>query len=324
MGGLPNSPPVSQRMESPNSHRVRVRFLHRVPGWGDPCVRPPLFAASSIPSPLACLSDLWYTQNKQARIRLGQTYSTSQPRPLNHRPTTNPTLSTTLNYPERTTPMTFEPISDHLLHKLERSLDSSNPTSAFPGAPAQPARSPAPFQTGVFLLSEIPSQPLSWLWPGRIPLGHLTLLDAAPGCGLSLLALTLAACISSGSPLPDGTPTQQGTVIILAPYDSAADTIKPRLSAAGGDPAHVLLFCPLVEDASRTLARTRPFSFPQDLDHLATMIRCLEARLVILDPASAIPGLSRCLPALIELAHQPNCSLDGGQPQSPAPHARPR
>ncbi len=205
--------------------------------------------------------------------------------------------------------MTFEPISDHLLHKLERSLDSSNPTSAFPGAPAQPARSPAPFQTGVFLLSDIPSQPLSWLWPGRIPLGHLTLLDAAPGCGLSLLALTLAACISSGSPLPDGTPTQQGTVIILAPYDSAADTIKPRLSAAGGDPAHVLLFCPLVEDASRTLARTRPFSLPQDLDHLATMIRCLEARLVILDPASAIPGLARCLPALIELAHQTNCAI---------------
>jgi len=184
--------------------------------------------------------------------------------------------------------MTFEPINDHLLHKLERSLDLPTPTSAFPGAPAQPASPPAFFPTGVFLLSDVPSKPLSWLWPGRIPLGHLTLLDAAPGCGLSLLALTLAACVSSGSPLPDGTPTQQGTVILLAPYDSASDTIKPRLEAAGGDPAHVLLFCPLVEDASRTLARTRSFTLPHDLDHLATMIRCLEARLLILDPASAI------------------------------------
>jgi hypothetical protein len=205
--------------------------------------------------------------------------------------------------------MTFEPISDHLLHKLERSLDRPTPTSAFPGAPAPPARSPAPLLPGLFLLSDIPGKPLNWLWPGRIPLGHLTLLDAAPGSGLSLFALTLAACVSSGSPFPDGTPTQQGTVILLAPYDSAADTIKPRLSAAGGDPAHVLLFCPLVEDASRTLARTRPFAFPQDLDHLATMIRCLDARLLILDPASAIPGLSRCLPALIELAHQSNCAI---------------
>src|SRR6266581_3482023 len=205
--------------------------------------------------------------------------------------------------------MTFEPINERLLHKLERSHDHPTPTSAFPGAPAQPTRPPAPFPTAVFLLSDVTSQPLTWLWPGRIPLGHLTLLDAAPGSGLSLLALTLAACVSSGSPLPDGTPTQQGTVILLAPYDSAADTIKPRLSAAGGDPARVLLFDPLVEDASRTLARTRPFTLPQDLDHLATMIRCLEARLVILDPASAIPGLSRCLPALIELAHQTNCAI---------------
>jgi len=205
--------------------------------------------------------------------------------------------------------MTFEPINDHLLHKLDRSLDRPTPTSAFPGAPAQPARSPAPSPPGLFLLSDVPSQPLSWLWPGRIPLGHLTLLDAAPGSGLSLLALTLAACVSSGSPLPDGTPTQQGTVILLAPYDCASETIKPRLEAAGGDPAHVLLFHPLVEDASRTLARTRPFAFPQDLDHLATMIRCFDARLLILDPASAIPGLARCLPALIELAHQTHCAI---------------
>ena len=130
-----------------------------------------------------------------------------------------------------------------------------------------------------------------------------------PGCGLSLFALTLAACISSGSPLPDGTPTLPGNVILFAPYDSASDTLKPRLEAAGGDPARVLLFRPPLEDASRTITRTRSFALPRDLDHLANTIRRLDARLVILDPASAIPGLSRCLPALIELAHQTNCAI---------------
>src|SRR5436189_32448 len=69
----------------------------------------------------------------------------------------------------------------------------------------QTQKPPAPQPTAHFL-SQVPSKPLSWLWPGRIPFGHVTLLDAAPGTGLSLLALTLAACISSGSPLPDGTP----------------------------------------------------------------------------------------------------------------------
>ncbi len=187
---------------------------------------------------------------------------------------------------------------DRAISHYERSLSKQQ----------QPKKPPAPLPTAHFL-SDVPNKPLTWLWPGRIPLGHLTLLDAAPGSGLSLFALTLAACISSGSPLPDGTPTQQGNVILLAPYDSASDTLKPRLEAAGGDPAHVLLFRPLVEDASRTTTRTRSFALPHDLDQLAATIRHLDARLVILDPASAIPGLSRCLPALIELAHQTNCAI---------------
>src|ERR1051326_626347 len=66
----------------------------------------------------------------------------------------------------------------------------------------QPQKPPAP-QPSTSILAQVPSKALSWLWPGRIPLGHLTLLDAAPGSGLSLLALTLAASVSSGSPLPD-------------------------------------------------------------------------------------------------------------------------
>jgi hypothetical protein len=199
--------------------------------------------------------------------------------------------------------MTFEPLDDRFVQNIERSL-------AFPGAGTSDpsASSPASSPAGLFL-SDVPGKPLNWLWSGRIPFGHLTLLDAIPGCGLSLFTLTLAACISSGSPLPDGTPTLPGNVILFAPYDSASDTLKPRLEAAGGDPARVLLFRPLVEEASRTTSRARSFSLPYDLHHLANTIRHLDARLVILDPASAIPGLSRCLPALMDLAHQTNCAI---------------
>src|SRR6266568_6490150 len=129
----------------------------------------------------------------------------------------------------------------------------------------QSQKPPAPEPT-IRFLDQVPDQPLTWLWPGRIPFGHLTLLDGAPGSGLSLVALTLAACVSSGSPLPDGTPTHQGLVILLAPYDSPTDTLKPRLEAAGGDPAHLLLVHPLLEDTSLALSRTRSYAFPQDLD----------------------------------------------------------
>ncbi len=173
----------------------------------------------------------------------------------------------------------------------------------------QPSPKPPAPQPSAHFLSQAPSKLLTWLWLGRIPYGHLTLLDAAPGSGLSLVALTLAACVSSGSPLPDGTPTHQGHVILLALYDSPTDILKPRLEAAGGDPTHLTLVRPLVEDTSLALARTRSYAFPQDLDHLATLIRNLNARLVIIDPASAIPGLARCLPALVELARQTNCAI---------------
>src|SRR6266699_2337876 len=175
--------------------------------------------------------------------------------------------------------------------------------------PKQPSQKPPAPEPTIRFLDQVPDQPLTWLWPGRIPQGHLTLLDGAPGSGLSLVALTLAACLSSGSPLPDGTPTQQGYVLLLAPYDSPTDILKPRLQAAGSVPDHVQLVCPLVQDPSLTFARCRPYAFPQDLDHLAAIIRSLNFRLVILDPASAIPGLARCLPALVDLARQTNCAI---------------
>ncbi len=205
--------------------------------------------------------------------------------------------------------MSYEPLSDRFLHPLEYTSSSNSSTTSAPST-GSPALSPA----GLFL-SDVPDAPLTWLWPGRIPLGHLTLLDAAPGCDPSLFALTLAASVSSGNPLPGSTSTQPGQVILYAPYDSASTTIKPRLQAAGGDPTRVLLYRPSGEQASprattsTTPTRARFFTLPGDLDHLATLIRFLEAQLVILDPASAIPGLSRCLPALIDLAHQTNCAI---------------
>ncbi len=202
--------------------------------------------------------------------------------------------------------MTFDPLSDGFIHHLEHSLAS-------PGTPPPPptsASSPVPASSPVELfLSNVPDKPLTWLWPGRIPLGHLTLLDAAPGCDPSLLALTLAACISSGKPLPGGAPTPPGNVILFAPYDSASATLKPRLQAAGGDPARVLLFRPPIEQTSRIPSAARSFALSSVIDHLSNTIRRLNARLVILDPASAIPGLLRCLPALSELAQQTNCAI---------------
>src|SRR5258706_515693 len=46
---------------------------------------------------------------------------------------------------------------------------------------------------------------LRWLWPGRIPLGTITLVDGDPGLGKSLLTLDLVARVTRGAAMPDGT-----------------------------------------------------------------------------------------------------------------------
>lgn len=85
-------------------------------------------------------------------------------------------------------------------------------------------------------LSEVQPEPVSWLWPGRIPVGKLVTLDGDPGVGKSTLALSFAATITTGGDWPDGTRcTRPGAVVVMSAEDGLGDTIRPRLDAAGAD-----------------------------------------------------------------------------------------
>ena len=44
--------------------------------------------------------------------------------------------------------------------------------------------------------SDIAPERLQWLWPGRIPLGKVTVIAGDPGLGKSLVTLDLAARVS--------------------------------------------------------------------------------------------------------------------------------
>ena len=46
--------------------------------------------------------------------------------------------------------------------------------------------------------SQVKPRPVQWLWPGRLPLGAITVLVGEPGLGKSLLTTTLAAQLSRG------------------------------------------------------------------------------------------------------------------------------
>ncbi len=56
---------------------------------------------------------------------------------------------------------------------------------------------------GAVRLTDVAPTSIGWLWPGRIPLGRVTLLVSDPGLGKSLLTLDIAARVSRGAPWPD-------------------------------------------------------------------------------------------------------------------------
>jgi archaellum biogenesis ATPase FlaH len=173
------------------------------------------------------------------------------------------------------------------------------------------------------LLSDVETQQVDWLWHARIPLGKITLLDGDPGMGKSLLAINIAACVSTGRSMPDDTPGRQGGIILIAPEDAAEDTIKPRLEAAGGDPSQVLLLnnvdCLDMIDTEIINLRERPFSLAHDLEVLERRIKDTKAILVVLDPLMAILGRSidssrdqdvrEVLTPLAQIAERTGCAI---------------
>ncbi len=132
------------------------------------------------------------------------------------------------------------------------------------------------------LLSTVQAEPVEWLWPGRIPLGKITLIDGDPGTGKSAMTMDLAARVSVGRAMPDGAPCEDGGVVLLNAEDGCADTIRPRLEAAGGN-ADLVLDLATVPDGDNE----RLLSIPKDLDIIRRGIERVGAKLVIVDPLMA-------------------------------------
>ena len=73
-----------------------------------------------------------------------------------------------------------------------------------------------------------------------MPLGKCVLLAGEGGLGKSMVLACIAATVSRGKEWPCGEgQSRRGSVIILSAEDDAADTIIPRLMAAGADRSKV-------------------------------------------------------------------------------------
>lgn len=143
-------------------------------------------------------------------------------------------------------------------------------------------------------LADVKPQPIRWLWPRRIAIGKLTLLVGDPDVGKSFLTLDMAARVTRGRGwpnCPDAT-AEPGGVVLLSAEDDLADTIQPRLAAAGTDMHRVAALTAVrVHDFEAGTYRAFHFDLTRDLAHLEDAIRKThDCRLVILDPVSAYLG----------------------------------
>ncbi len=129
-------------------------------------------------------------------------------------------------------------------------------------------------------LSDVEPLPLEWFWPGRIPLGMMTVLDGDPGLGKSTVTLDLAARLSRGDAMPDNAPGPAAAgVVLLSAEDDLARVIRPRLEAAGADLNRIVTV--RVIDAGEP---RDPCITEADLAEVERRVREIGGRLVVIDP----------------------------------------
>lgn len=186
----------------------------------------------------------------------------------------------------------------------------------FPGLEPDPepksstSATPAPMS---LTLADVEPRAVPWLWPDFIPLGRATLVSGDPGCGKSWFCLDLASRLSRGLPWPDGTPgSGPARTYYMMVEDDLHDTVRPRISSLGGDPAMITCYNPEhplhVDLAS-----------PEGLARLESeIVRLVDVRLVVVDPIIDFSGRANpnkaedvraLLTPLIQLAAKHNFAL---------------
>jgi predicted ATP-dependent serine protease len=123
--------------------------------------------------------------------------------------------------------------------------------------------------------SQLEVRPVEWLWPGRVPLGGLTVLAGEPGLGKSLLGVWLAARLSRGDL---GKP---GASLLLTAEDSREQTLLPRLSAPRAVRPRIVFPQPASDGLDRVIR------LPDDVELLGELVAKTAAKLVVFDPLVA-------------------------------------
>jgi AAA domain len=126
-----------------------------------------------------------------------------------------------------------------------------------------------------------PEEP-EWLWRGKIPLDEVTVIAGDGGIGKGFLLADIAARVTRGDDMPDGTASDApaGSVLLVTSEDDPNMAMSWRLRAAGADLA-------------RVYDMTDDFTVPESLPALREAIDAIgNVRLVTIDPLSAVSSIA--------------------------------
>ena len=155
------------------------------------------------------------------------------------------------------------------------------------GADPKSAKRDGPLDT--VLASQVKMQRIKWLWPGRFAYGKVALLVGDPDVGKSLAGLDIVARVSRGDKWPDGSEAPSCRAIILSAEDDAADTLVPRLAAAGANLDRVEII-----GMKRIEGQEYMFSLAEDLAKLEReIVRWGDVGVVLIDPVTAYMGVKK-------------------------------
>lgn len=158
---------------------------------------------------------------------------------------------------------------------------------------------------------------IRWLWPGWVARGKLTVLAGAGGSGKTTLAIGLIGTVTNCGRWPDGEIcSEPGNALIWSSEDDPADTLVPRLMAAGADLGRVHI----IEGRVNSAGEREPFDPAADFDLLRDAVEQIGgASLLLLDPVvNVVKGdmhraneVRRSLQSVVDFAEAHQCAVLG-------------
>jgi hypothetical protein len=167
-------------------------------------------------------------------------------------------------------------VRDHILKEYvdeaKGSADSSGTDTTPPPLPVR--------RLVVVTNKQVERKLLDWLWLGWLPRAKLISLEGDPDQGKSTVIVDIAARISTGSDMPDGTSGLTGgaDVLLLSGEDDVEDTTSWRLDAAGADGDRIHHVTAAMDGQGEC-----PVTIPRDLDLIEALVEQHQVALVVID-----------------------------------------